>query len=200
MADGAQRQQDERELAAPRRSSAPVNDRVAKGSGTPWTVSGPRSLSRESAAKLRQLEWIKTANQGSACMSLSVAAAAFVAADDYVAGVLDSDVFPSRLFTQNTYSGGSLTEPPTSAAAGVNPSITAFPQVQSVSLVTAADAINDVAVGQVKLTLVPAAYDVVDASSPMDLVLSPNALVVIASDFYRVVSPPDQLTPTKTSR
>ena len=48
-------------------------------------------------------------------MSLSVTPAASVATNDYVGGVLDSDVFPSRLFTQNTYSGGSLTEPPTSA-------------------------------------------------------------------------------------
>jgi len=113
-------------------------------------------------------------------MSLSVTPAASVATNDYVGGVLDSDVFPSRLFTQNTYSGGSLTEPPTSATPGVSPIIGTLPQVASVTPVTIGDGVNDVQVGQVRLLLQP--YDdAVDASSPMELVLSPNALVIVAS-------------------
>ena len=113
-------------------------------------------------------------------MALTVSTAAFVSANAFVAGILDNAVTP-RLYTQNAFSGGSTTAPPTSATPGVQPGLTGLPQVQAVQLITAGDGVNNQQVGQVKLTLAPNAADVVNASSPQILILSPNALVVVAS-------------------
>jgi len=113
-------------------------------------------------------------------MSLSVSTAAFVTAGDYIAGVLDNAVTP-RLYSVNSFSGATTTTPPTSATTGVNPEFTGFPTVGTVQLVAAGDGVNDEQLGYVKLTLVPNASDVANASSPMQLVLSPNALVIVAS-------------------
>lgn len=113
-------------------------------------------------------------------MSLSVSPAAFVSDNAYIAGVLDYLV-PPRLYTVNSWTGGSTTAPPTGATPEVNPMFGAFPQVASVSLVAAGDGVNNQQVGWVKLNLAPAAGDVVSSSSPDQLVLSPNALVIVAS-------------------
>jgi hypothetical protein len=112
-------------------------------------------------------------------MSVSVSTAAFVSNGDYIAGVLDNAT-TSKLYSVNswTYTSGN----PATATPGVPSGMVGFPAVSSVTLVTANDATSDNnEVGYIKLTLSPAAGDVVNASSPMELVLSPNALVVVAS-------------------
>ena len=115
-------------------------------------------------------------------MALTVSTAAFVSANAFVAGILDNGVTP-RLYTANAFSGGSTPAPPTSATPGVpaNSPMVGLPQVQSVALITAGDGVQNVQVGQVRLTLVPNAADTLLASSPLELVLSPNALVIVAS-------------------
>ena len=105
----------------------------------------------------------------------------FRRADDYIAGVLDADAFPSKLVLREHVLGRLDHRASDCGCGRGQPEHQRVSPGPSVALVTAADGVTDEAVGQVKLTLVPAAYDVVDASSPMDLVLSPNALVVIAS-------------------
>lgn len=114
-------------------------------------------------------------------MSLSVSQAAFVAANANVVAIVDGPTTSKLFSVVNSWAGGSTTAPPTSATTSVAPGLTAYPTVASVALVAAGDGVNNEQVGQVKLTLAPAAGDVVDASSPMTYTVSPNALVIVAS-------------------
>lgn len=108
--------------------------------------------------------------------------AAFVSPGSFVAGVIDT-VATSRLFTVNSYTGATSTTAPTAATAGVPAAEAGLPTVQSVSMITAYDGVagNVQQVGFVRLTLGPNAADTVNASSPMQLVLSPSALVLTAT-------------------
>lgn len=123
-------------------------------------------------------------------ISLTVKPAASVATTDFVYGVLDP-VGRTVIFGKTTYPDGSTDAIGTPTLGVDTNGATALPAVGSVVVTSASDggtagpsgpvqSLNsgDLQVGIVTITLAPAAGDVVNASSPQVLHLSPQALVL----------------------
>jgi hypothetical protein len=96
------------------------------------------------------------------------------------AGILDNAT-TSRLFTVNSWSGQTSSSGPTSGTPVVNPVSGALPTVSEVSPhEIGEDGDGDVTIGGVEISLVWANEDP-NGTSPMNYLLSPNALVITAT-------------------
>jgi hypothetical protein len=122
-------------------------------------------------------------------LTLSVTPVANVTpGSQYVAGWVDP-VITGKLFTSTPYTGTGVGTVPTAGTPVPATGLSGLPGIASLTPVFAADGggiqnsndNGDAQVGYFRLNLSPAAGDVVNASSPQQIILSPNALVITAT-------------------
>lgn len=125
-------------------------------------------------------------------MSVVQAVNAVVSGTAYVVGILDTALGPKN-YTQVATSGTLTNNTEPTLIPAIVPGIGGLPTISAVSVVLASDgngggvnggsSDNSGALlpGYVKLTLSPNAADVVNASSPMQVTVSPNAYIILSS-------------------